>query len=210
MNNPLSQYLADALVSKNLDLTTKMGLDGEVVKAAEPATASPVAQYMAAQGPSFNLPREAEIVEAPTQLKPSTANPSRFRGAGPDDASPELYSHISSLEQQYKLPAGILKALKDKGEKSGSNATSPVGAQGIFQFMPATWKQYGGDASPRDPFASANAAAKFVKDLLVAYNGNVPAAIAHYNGGTKQGKIVLSGGEPTYKETRDYVKRVTS
>lgn len=138
----------------------------------------------------------------------NSGKPSKLLGGIPADTSPELYNHMSAVEQQYGLPAGLLKSVADKGEKSGSNATSPVGAAGRFQFMPATWKQYGGDTNPRDPFASTNAAGKMFSDLLKQYNGNVAAAVAHYNGGTRQGRLVAQGKEPTFTETRNYVQRV--
>lgn len=210
-SNPLSQYLASAIAPTALNLTTKMSLTGETAPSQrlEPSQTSPVAEYVANGATQFTTPAEArDVSPAPaTTIPPARTNPAKFIGAKPEDASPQLYEHISKVEEQNGLPPGILAAIKDKGEKSGSNAVSPVGARGSFQFMPATWKQYG-NGDPTDPYASAEAAGRFVRDLMKQYNGNAAAAIAHYNGGNSQGRLVMLGKEPSYTETRNYVRRV--
>lgn len=119
----------------------------------------------------------------------------------------DLDRHVASVEDKYELPVGLLAALKDRGERSRSDSVSPKGAQGVFQFMPATWKQYG-NGDPRDDYASTEAAGKFMRDLIDQYGGDVRAAIAHYNGGYSQGRRVARGQEPSFKETRDYLNRV--
>lgn len=204
--NPLGQYLAEALTPTKMDLTTKMSLAGETVPAQqlEPSQTSPVGKYVAEGAVPYSMPAEAQT---PSAIPQARANPTRFVGAKAEDASPQLYQHIAKVEEQNGLPSGLLTAIKDKGEKSGSNAVSPVGARGSFQFMPATWNQYG-KGDPSDPYASAEAAGRFFKDLMKQYNGNAAAAIAHYNGGNSQGRLVMLGKEPSYTETRNYVRRV--
>lgn len=65
--------------------------------------------------------------------------------------------------------------------------TSPVGAKGMFQFMPATARQYGLSPDERcDWKKSAQAAAKYMKDRLLQFGvdgGSVTLAIAGYNRG---------------------------
>lgn len=129
----------------------------------------------------------------------------------------------SKLEQQYGLPAGVLRAIKfaentgldDKGQISKSNndstAQSRVGAQGIMQIMPATQKLQKGafKHNPLDPIESLDAAARYMKHTLTKqYKGNVVAAIADYNGGPTQAKYVLKGKKPAAKETANYLKKV--
>jgi len=111
-----------------------------------------------------------------------------------------------SLEQQYGLPEGALTAIQN-AEASGDTAVSPKGAKGRFQFMPDTAKAYNVDVY--DPISSAHGAAKYLSDLTKHY-GSFQAAVAHYNGGTKQAKAVLAGLEPTYQETNKYLKKVNS
>jgi hypothetical protein len=68
--------------------------------------------------------------------------------------------------------------------ESGGNprARSPVGAMGLHQFMPATWRQYGQGKNPYDPVASRDAAKRYLSDLYSTYH-SLPLALAAYNGG---------------------------
>ncbi|MBV9348921.1 MAG: lytic transglycosylase domain-containing protein [Pseudolabrys sp.] len=88
------------------------------------------------------------------------------------------------------------------------NAVSPVGAQGVAQFMPATAAQHR-LADPFDPLAALHASARFLRSLINQF-GNVGLAAAAYNAGpgrvatwlaSKKGKLP--------QETRDYVQNIT-
>jgi soluble lytic murein transglycosylase-like protein len=117
-----------------------------------------------------------------------------------------LDAYTVAAAQREGIPAEALLAIKNAGEKSGSTATSPAGARGVMQFMPETWKRYGkGDIA--DPMNSIDAGAKYMADLLKQYDGDVRAAIAHYNGGTKAGRAVREGGAPPAAETLAYLQR---
>ena len=63
--------------------------------------------------------------------------------------------------------------------------TSPVGAKGLFQFMPATASGYGVDPADRcDVKKMAPAAAKYIKDRIAEFGGDsmsVALGIAGYN-----------------------------
>ncbi|TWT23606.1 lytic transglycosylase domain-containing protein [Luteimonas marina] len=122
---------------------------------------------------------------------------------------PQLNGYAALVEQEQGLPPGLLNAIKNSGEKSNSWQTSPAGAQGVMQFMPATATAYGLE-DPGDPVASIDAAGRYMHDLLQQYDGNVDAAVAHYNGGGKAGKAVAAGRAPPAKETRDYLARVNA
>lgn len=122
--------------------------------------------------------------------------------------SPQLDAYAAHVEQKYGLPDGVLVAIKNSGERSNSDQVSPAGAQGVMQFIPSTWKAYGKGLDPTDPVHSIDAAGRFWADLIKQYDGNVLAAAAHYNGGTKQGKLVASGKRPSNAETAGYVDRI--
>jgi membrane-bound lytic murein transglycosylase D len=98
-------------------------------------------------------------------------------------------------------------------------ATSPVGAGGLWQFMPSTGKLYGLQVTSlvderRDPVKSTHAAARYLKDLHRIYN-DWSLAIAAYNcgPGTVNRAIARSGGKRDFwslypylpSETRGYV-----
>ncbi|MFE6692132.1 NlpC/P60 family protein [Streptomyces sp. NPDC057743] len=105
-------------------------------------------------------------------------------------------------------------------QESGFNpkAQSPVGAQGIAQFMPSTWESSGVDGNgdgkrdvwdPEDAIPSAAkylcGIAKDVKDVPGNKQSNILAA---YNAGT--GAVRKYGGVPPFKETQSYVRSITS
>jgi soluble lytic murein transglycosylase-like protein len=120
-----------------------------------------------------------------------------------DDVRLDFYA-VEAAKREG-IPPEVLLAVKNAGEKSGSTATSPKGAQGVMQFMPGTFKEFGrGD--PTDPLNSIDAGAKFLRKLHDTY-GDWDAAIAHYNGGGRQAAAVRSGGTPV-PETAAYLARV--
>lgn len=124
--------------------------------------------------------------------------------------------YVAKAEQKHGLPEGMLRSIRDNGEKSGSQAISRKGALGRFQFMPQTAKEMGLD-DPTNDVKAADAAGKYVSKLYQQYKSKFPnatdsqlwaAAISHYNGGASQGELAVAGKKPSYKETSGYLDRV--
>ncbi|MGB6164699.1 MAG: peptidoglycan DD-metalloendopeptidase family protein [Pseudonocardiaceae bacterium] len=104
--------------------------------------------------------------------------------------------------------------------ESGFNphAVSPAGAQGIAQFMPATWSAIGrhesgtGAADPFDPADAIPAMARYDCQLLDAItHAQVPGdhidlTLAAYNAGL--GAVLHYRAIPPYPETRAYIHRI--
>ncbi len=111
---------------------------------------------------------------------------------------------FASLEAQHRLPSGLLNAVMMQESRGNANAVSPKGAQGYFQFMPATAKQY--NVNPSDLTSSATGAARMYADLLKQNNGDLNMALAGYNWG--QGNLSRKGLDKAPKETRDYIAKV--
>lgn len=104
------------------------------------------------------------------------------------------------------------------------DAISPKGARGLMQFMPDTARRYGLH-DPHDARAALDAGARYLRDLLVRFNGRLDLALAAYNAGEgtvesfltgkplrlSSGKVInprglVTGGVPPYRETQQYVK----
>ncbi|MCK8586593.1 transglycosylase SLT domain-containing protein [Yersinia ruckeri] len=114
---------------------------------------------------------------------------------------------FSSLEQQYGLPAGLLRGVATTESQGENGARSSAGAKGMFQFMPKTAAEYGlvGE-DVYDPDKSAAAAAKKLGGLVKQYNGDVGLALSAYNWG--EGNIQRNGMAAAPKETREYAPKV--
>ncbi len=102
------------------------------------------------------------------------------------------------------VPPIVLAALLKAESNFNPLAVSPVGAQGIAQFMPATARGVG-LANPFDPQQAIPAAGRLLGGHLRAF-GSIPLALAAYNAGP--GAVTKYGGVPPYAETQAYVARI--
>jgi hypothetical protein len=125
------------------------------------------------------------------------------------DGSVDPQKLFAQKEGQYGLPAGLLDNRWQAESGRGRNMLSPAGAKGHFQFMDGTAKQYG-LKDPNDLGQAADAAARYYRDLLKHYGGDVSKAAAAYNWG--QGNVdkdVAKNGDDWLKhapkETQGYV-----
>ncbi len=126
------------------------------------------------------------------------------RGGVPGWVPRRYRRQVAASAAAEGVPVGVLAALLRTESGFDPRAVSPVGAQGIAQFMPATAAAVGlGD--PFDPDAAIPAAAA----LLAAHRarfGTIELALAAYNAGP--GAVVRYRGIPPYRETRGYVARI--
>ncbi len=88
-------------------------------------------------------------------------------------------------------------------------ARSPVGATGLFQFMPATAESFGLQLSPTDdrldPYKSARAAARYLRYLHDRFD-SWPLTLAAYNAGEgRVGRLLDRHGGKAYEDIADYL-----
>ncbi len=126
----------------------------------------------------------------------------------PDRLPPTVFDpFIRAVASDEGLDASLIKAVALVESGFNPRAVSPKGARGIMQLMPATARRYG-VRNPHDPYESLRAGARHLRDLLVEFEGNVTLALAAYNAGS--GAVRRHGGVPGYRETQDYVRKVTA
>lgn len=106
----------------------------------------------------------------------------------------------------HGVDAALIKAVMRTESAFNPFAESPAGAQGLMQLMPALAAEMG-VADVFDPRQNIMGGAKYLRQLLDATSGNVPLALASYNAGP--GNVARYKGIPPFRETRDYVKKIT-
>jgi len=113
---------------------------------------------------------------------------------------------IEEAANKYRLSANLIKSVMHTESNFNALAVSPVGAMGLMQLMPNIAKSYGVD-DPFDPRQNVMAGAQILKELMTLHRGNLPLVLASYNAGA--GVVARYRGIPPFRETRNYVKRVT-
>lgn len=114
---------------------------------------------------------------------------------------------IKQAALQHGVSEGLIKAVMHTESGFNANARSPVGAQGLMQLMPATARRFN-VTNAYDAQQNIFAGAKYLSWLLKRFRGNTQMALAAYNAG--EGNVDKYGGIPPFRETQDYVRRVTS
>ena len=128
----------------------------------------------------------------------------RAQGSGLPDAS-WMTGYVDRFSRANDLPPALVHAII-KAESNGKrNAVSPKGAKGVMQLMPFTSKRLR-VSDPFDPIENIEGGIKYIKELLVTFEGNLTNTIAAYNAGPAA--VRKYGGVPPYRETRLYVRRV--
>lgn len=122
------------------------------------------------------------------------------------DSVPKGYGGvIQQAATENGIPPEILAGLIDTESAFNPGAVSPVGAQGLGQFMPPTAAEFGVDVN--DPVSSIDGAARYLRYLVDYFNGDMNLAIYAYNGG--MGNIERYGGPiPGNQENEEYLQKV--
>ncbi len=142
--------------------------------------------------------------------------------ASVSNAVPEQYRSLIQAPgaECPAITAPLLAAQLDAESNFNPRVVSRVGAMGIAQFMPGTWKYFARDvdgngrASAFDPADAIDAQSRHMCELYTtATNSGIPGdpvelALAGYNAGW--GAVKKHRGIPPYRETRGYVRRIMS
>ena len=119
-------------------------------------------------------------------------------------ADQSLSGLISEASQKYKVDPKLLSAIAEVESGGNQDETSSAGAVGVMQLMPDTAASLG--VNPYDKQQNVEGGAKYLRQMLDTFGGDVSKAVAAYNAGPQAVKDY--GGIPPYRETQNYVNKV--
>jgi soluble lytic murein transglycosylase-like protein len=119
----------------------------------------------------------------------------------------EVDELVTQAGAASSVPPDLLRSVMKQESGFYPCAVSSKGAMGLMQLMPPTANGLGvGNAF--DPRENVNAGARYLKQLMDLYKGDVTLALGAYNAGP--GRVDASQGIPEIPETTDYVNRILS
>nr|WP_204263517.1 NlpC/P60 family protein [Geodermatophilus normandii] len=168
-------------------------------------------------GKMIAAPQEGEVVKVqdvgePTLIRrvlpQSAASPvsSASGGSGGSGLAGVPYADLfTAAGARHGVDPALLAGVAKVESGFDFTAVSSAGATGLMQFMPATARGLGVDAT--DPASAVDGAARYLRQLTDRF-GSTDLALAAYNAGP--GTVARHGGIPPYAETQSYVRKVTS
>jgi soluble lytic murein transglycosylase-like protein len=127
--------------------------------------------------------------------------------AEPPVADPRLDRIVRDAAERHRLDPALVKAVISTESGWNTRAVSHKGAVGLMQLIPSTAQRFG-VGNPFDPAQNVEGGTTYLKTLLDRYNGDLTKSLAAYNAG--EHAVDLSGGVPAYRETQQYVQKVTN
>lgn len=122
-------------------------------------------------------------------------------------SSARLEELVRTTANRHGVDPNLVRAVIETESGGNPSAVSRKGAVGLMQLMPTTALELG----VRNMYSAQEnleAGVRYLHTLLERYGGDLDRALAAYNAGA--GAVDRAGGVPRYRETRDYVRKVTS
>ena len=119
-------------------------------------------------------------------------------------ANPQLTHMIHEAAAKHAVDPKLVSAVAEVESGGNQNAVSSAGAIGVMQLMPDTAAELG--VNPYDMKSNVEGGAKYLREMLDTFDGDVKKAVAAYNAGPNAVKAY--GGVPPYAQTQNYVTSV--
>ncbi len=113
---------------------------------------------------------------------------------------------IAASAQAHGVAQELVASVIAVESNFNPRAISWKSARGLMQLMPETAARLG-VTNVFDPRQNIEAGTRYLKELLERYNGDLTLTLAAYNAGPD--RVEQFGAVPPYRETLDYVRRVT-
>lgn len=143
--------------------------------------------------------------QEPSVTRLSRRNQAAYPSGRPRPSPGELEPLIHEVSQRHNLPASLIKAVIRVESNFNAAATSPKGAQGLMQLMPATADELQ-VVNPYDAAENVSGGTRYLKMLLEKFNYRLPLALAAYNAGPK--RVDQHQAVPPIRETKNFVRDV--
>jgi hypothetical protein len=117
----------------------------------------------------------------------------------------QMEKSIRQAAAKYSLSPELIRSVIRAESNFQVDAVSPAGARGLMQLMPETAKELG-VANVFDVQQNIDGGARYLRQMLDRFGGDLKRALAAYNAGP--GAVEQFNGDVPYPETRQYVKRV--
>ena len=190
----------------SIPLVVRIAVLAAVTAMFAPATAS--AQIYAWRDANGTLVLSDRELNTPTKIYEVPGAPAYRTTTAAEEravAAPRFDDLVVAHAQRHSLRPELVRAVIQVESGFNPMATSPKGAMGLMQLMPATARALG-VRNPYDPEDNIRGGTAYLRQLLDKYDGNEQLALAAYNAGS--GAVDRYGNVPPYRETRDYVRRV--
>ena len=148
----------------------------------------------------------AQEVEATISAAPVRAKFGKSSGASAQWTPTAVDGLIEDVARRHSVDPNLVRAMIKVESNFNPHARSRKGAMGLMQLMPSTARDLN-VYNPYDPAQNLDGGIRHIKSLLEQNGGDVALSLAAYNAG--QGAVNRHRGVPRYKETQDYVKRIT-
>jgi soluble lytic murein transglycosylase-like protein len=112
---------------------------------------------------------------------------------------------IHRAAERYDLSPELLRAVIAQESGGRPGAVSEKGAKGLMQLMDETARDMG-VRNPHDPEDNILGGARYLRELLDRWGGDLERALAAYNAGPSV--VERHGGIPPFRETENYVRRI--
>jgi soluble lytic murein transglycosylase-like protein len=184
-----------------------INLDPVKPKAPPPAVASVQPISAKASAPDSSLVASAGAPEVMPQLAPpvgvTNQQAASNGGALTNDRLEQL---IRTVAERHNVDPALVRAVIRTESNGDPAAVSNKGAQGLMQLMPTTAAELG-VSNVFNPQENLEGGVRYLQQLLARYGGDLDKALAAYNAGA--GAVDRAKGVPRYRETQEYVKKVT-
>jgi soluble lytic murein transglycosylase-like protein len=154
---------------------------------------------------TFSVPARAPGSHAPATV--AAAGPFRTTKSQYSRRAEQFDALIEENAAAHGLSPHLVRAVIQQESAFNPLARSHKGAMGLMQLMPGTAAELG-VRDPYDPSENIRGGVTYLKGLLQKFAQNVELALAAYNAGP--GAVEKYGAVPPYRETRDYVTRITN